>query len=158
MTAAKKTSESRAESFPSPRSFDLIGPPSPDQMEETLPPGLSEGGRGVAQPLERPGAVILLARRLVRPVDQEGPSLHLVTRQHPPEPAVAAVVAVVAQHEQVPGSDGLRSPVVARIATLAVLRVPGMERGLQEMHVGLLQGLAVDVDRLLADLHRLAGQ
>src|SRR6185436_17137113 len=114
-TATKKTSPISVPILPSPFScptlISLLQRRSANQVEESAPARLPERGQGVAQPIEA-GAVVLLPRGLVRPVDEQRPSLDLVAGQRSPETAVAAVVAVVPEHEQVAGRHHLRTPVV----------------------------------------------
>src|SRR5713101_1742232 len=106
---------------------------SADQVEESAPAGLAESGERVAEPVEVPGAVVFLPRRLVRPVDEQRPALDLVAGKEAPEAAVAAVVAVVTQHEQVAGGDDLRPPVVPHpFAAQPILGIVAVQGRLQE--------------------------
>src|SRR5262245_17342968 len=75
-------------------------PPLTDHVEEPLPARAAESGQRVPDPLDDACPVVFLARRFVGPVDEQRASLDLVDRQEAPEAAVAAVVPVVAQHEQ----------------------------------------------------------
>src|SRR6188474_2405016 len=95
-----------------------------DHVEEPLPARSAESGQRVPDPLDDARPVVLLARRLVGPVDEQRASLDLVDRQEAPEAAVAAVVPVVPEHEQLPGGHHLRAPGVAdRLAAVGVLGV-----------------------------------
>src|SRR3990172_3121533 len=130
-----------------------------DHVEEALPARPSERGQGIPNPLHDTGPVVFLPGRLVRPVDQQRSPLDLVARKEAPEAAVAAVVAVVSQHQELALWHCLRPPAVAQPVTcLAVLRIVGAQRRLDEVRVGLEDGLPVDEDLLVADLDRLAGQ
>src|SRR6185369_3661786 len=160
MTPAVINSPMMLPSLPSPLSFpDLsIDYLSADQMEEAPPSRLAERLERVPHPLHA-GATVLVAGGLVGPVHHQRAPFDLVYRQEAPVTAVLAVVPIVAQDEQLARGNDLGDPVVAAaLDPEAELGVAGTQRGLQEVHVRLVEGLAVDVDDLLADLHLLAGQ
>src|SRR5687767_13849455 len=137
----------------------LLSAPEPgksaDEMEEAPPARLPERGEGVLDPLRVTRAMVLLARRLVRPVDHQRAPLDLVDGQVAPIPAVLAVVPVVAHHEEAARGDDLRTPpVAAPLAPEPGLGVGGVGRRLEEVDVGLVERLSIDVDLLVADLER----
>src|SRR5215831_1682494 len=88
-------------------------------VEEPFPsrPG-EEVRHDGAQALDRraePLVDVILAPGLVRPVDQQRASLHVVARQEAPVTAVLRVVAVVAHHEIAIGRHRDRAEVLAHV-------------------------------------------
>src|SRR5262245_27632459 len=97
----------------------LITSASTDLVEEPLPPRPREEVRyHRSEPLGRrpePLVDVVLAPRLVGPVDQERPAFHVVARQEAPVAAVLRVVAIVPHHEVLVGRDRDGSEALAHV-------------------------------------------
>src|SRR5262245_18701067 len=94
--------------LPSPLSLRIVMFPlscgfSAYDVEEAIPARAAQRRRRVAEPGEGTAPAVLLARRRVGPVYEKRAALHVLPRQHAPAPAVAAVVAIVPHHEELPG-------------------------------------------------------
>ena len=106
----------------------------------------------------RAAFLVVLALGLVRPVDHQRLALDVLARQEAPVAAVLRVVAVVAHHEVLVRRHRDRSVSLAHVERGHFVELRVGRRRLQEMHVRLVERLAVDVDLLLAHFDRLARQ
>src|SRR5258708_31041507 len=127
-------------------------------MEEAPPPRLPERGQRVPHPVH-PRATVFLTGSLVGPVHHQRAPFDLVDGQEAPVAAVLAVVAIVAQDEQLARGNHFRPVIVAAaLDAEPELRVTGTQRRLQEMDVRLLEWLSLDVDGPPAGSHPLTRQ
>src|SRR5262245_34470513 len=93
--------------------------------------------------------------RIGREIDEQGPALDVRRRKKAPVPAVLRIVAIVTHHEVLTVRNGDRTVFLAQVTRLR-RRVLG--EGLEELDVGLVELIAIDVHQLPSKLQTITRQ